>query len=327
LLETPANYVVASFTASDGYRCYYRRYVPAAEPAAPPRAHVVCIHGIQSHAGWYEHSCTRLSQAGYLVSFLDRRGAGLNEQDRGDTPSYRRLLDDIAEFLEMNGEADPIEETGGATLPLSGSATLPLSVPPTLPLSPSQPSSASPRLPVFLLAISWGGKLAAALQGRHPGSVDGLVLLCPGFFSRVGPSLGERLHIAWARLFSPRRLFPVPLQNAELFTATPRWQQFVRDDPLSLRRATARFLAASVFLDRALRTAPAQVHVPVLLLLGGKDRVIDNSRTRCFIEQFATKDKQIIEYPEAAHTLEFEADPKPFVEDIRAWLDRHCAVS
>jgi alpha-beta hydrolase superfamily lysophospholipase len=328
LLETPSNHTVETFTASDGYRCHYRRYVPAAERAKSPRAHVVCLHGIQSHAGWYEHSCTRLSQAGYLVSFLDRRGAGLNEQDRGDTPSYRRLLDDIAEFLEAREwererakgrESQVVQDKGAATLPLAHTATLPLS-------QSSSPAQLAP-LPVFLLAISWGGKLAVAVQHQHPGYVDGLVLLCPGFYPRVGPALSERLQIAWARLVSPRRLFPVPLQDAELFTATPRWQQFIRDDPLSLRRATARFFAASVFLDRALRSKPQQVDVPVLLLLAGKDRVIDNHLTRRFVDQFATDDKETKAYPEAAHTLEFEADPNPFVEDIRGWLDRHCPVS
>jgi alpha-beta hydrolase superfamily lysophospholipase len=301
LVESPASYTVETFTASDGYRCRYRRYAP---PAAP-RGHMVCIHGIQSHAGWYESSCTRLSQAGYIVSFLDRRGAGLNEPARGDTPNYRRLLDDLAEFLQA------------------------LRPPP----SPRHPVSPSPRhpvitpLPVFLLAISWGGKLAVALEAQHPRLVDGLVLLCPGFFPRVGPSLGERLTIAWARLVSPQRLFPVPLQDAELFTATPRWQKFIHDDPLSLRQATARFFVASVFLDRALRSAPRQVRIPVLLLLAGKDRIIDNDLTRRYIDRFATDDKELIEYPAAGHTLEFEDDPNPFIEDIRRWLDCHSAIA
>src|SRR5262249_41664166 len=157
-----------------------------------------------SHGGWYEHSCSKLSEAGFTVSFLDRRGAGLNEQDRGDTPSFRRLLDDIADFLR--GVAAP----RGAG---RGLGTTP---------------------PVFLAAISRGGKLAAALQRRQPGLVDGLILLCPGFCPRVGLPLGQRLRILRARLFTPRRLFPVPLDDPELFTASPRWQQFIRSDPLAL---------------------------------------------------------------------------------------------
>jgi acylglycerol lipase len=316
LVEAVPAYTVESFTAGDGYRFHYRRYAPRTESVASPRAHVVCIHGIQSHGGWYEYSCAQLSEAGYLVSFLDRRGAGLNQQARGDTPSYRHLLDDIAEFLEsIRPQSTPSPQATESPDPVTPSLRHPL--------TPSRPHHPAAPLPLFVLAISWGGKLAVALASRHPGIMDGLVLVCPGFYPRVGPSGRERMGIAWSRLVSPRRLFRVPLQDPGLFTATPGWQQFIRDDPLSLRQATARFFAASFFLDRALRSAPAQVDVPVLLLLAGKDRVIDNDLTRGYVSRFATSDKEIIEYPEAAHTLEFEADPNPFIHDIRGWLDRH----
>ncbi|HZT81146.1 MAG TPA: alpha/beta hydrolase, partial [Gemmataceae bacterium] len=87
---------VEAFTASDGYRWQYRHYPSA---AGGPRARVVCVHGIQSHGGWYEPSCRRLAGEGFDVCFLDRRGSGLNQQARGDTPTFRRLLDDLAEFL------------------------------------------------------------------------------------------------------------------------------------------------------------------------------------------------------------------------------------
>ena len=73
-LADAAAFTVETFTASDGYVWRYRRY-PAAGAA---RAEVVFIHGIQSHGGWYEGSCTQLAQAGFNVSFLDRRGSGLN---------------------------------------------------------------------------------------------------------------------------------------------------------------------------------------------------------------------------------------------------------
>src|SRR6476660_7769189 len=88
-------YTVETFSAGDGYAWRYRRY----EPTQPTRAHIVCIHGIQSHAGWYEHSCQALAAAGFRVSFLDRRGSGLNQEARGDAPGFRRLLDDLADFL------------------------------------------------------------------------------------------------------------------------------------------------------------------------------------------------------------------------------------
>lgn len=278
--------------ASDGYRWKYRRYAPVGEV----RGIVVFIHGIQSHANWYAHSSSRLAQEGYLVFFLDRRGAGMNGQDRGDAPSFRRLLDDIAEFLA----AIQRHVSRGNTVV---------------------------KLPVFLAAISWGGKLGVALERRHPGLIDGLILLCPGFFAKVRPTLGQRIGIFFARLFRPSKKYPVPLNEPELFTASPQWQQFLRDDPMRLHQATARLLVESVRLDGYLRFTPKYVHVPVLLLLASEDRIIRNDKTRDFFERFAAKDKQIIEYAGANHTLEFEPNPEGFIEDIHDWLDKHAEVA
>jgi alpha-beta hydrolase superfamily lysophospholipase len=299
---------IAEHTASDGYPWRYRRYLPG----GAPRAEVVCLHGIQSHGGWYEHSCRRMQDAGYAVSFLDRRGSGLNEQDRGDVRGgFRRLLLDVAEYLrglgERRGVSPPVLDAAGDSMPHRRADAAPL---------------AGAGIPTFLVAISWGGKLGAALQRRHPGLVDGLALLCPGFFPKVHPPFRERLAIVCSRLVAPRRPFPVPLNDPALFTASPRWQQFIRDDPLALRRATARLLLESARLGGYLSLVPKWVRLPVLLLLAGQDRIINNERTRCFVCRFATTDRQVIEYPEAHHTLEFEPDPDRHLGDLLAWLDR-----
>lgn len=275
---------IEEFTAGDGYRWRYRRYLPVGQP----RAHVVGIHGIQSHGDWYKASCHWLATLGYAVSFLDRRGAGLNEQGRGDAPGFRRLLDDLAEFLASLRAGAP-----------------------------------AARLPIFLMAISWGGKLATALQRRHPGLVDGLALLCPGFFSQVKPSRKQRLAILWARLTAPRKPFRIPLDEPELFTSSPQWQTYIAADPLGLRHASARLLFESVRLDGYLRFVPRHVRVPVLLMLAEKDRIIRNEPTRRFVEQFATRDREVIEYAGAHHTLEFEPQPETWRNDLSGWLDRH----
>jgi alpha-beta hydrolase superfamily lysophospholipase len=275
---------ILTHKASDGYVWHYRRYVPPEGVA--PRAHVAVLHGIQSHGGWYEYSCTRLSQAGFVVSFLDRRGSGLNQQARGDTPDFRRLLDDIAEFLVTPSPCHPV--------------------------TPS---------PTFLIGISWGGKLAVALPRHRPGLVDGVALICPGFFPLVS-SRQKRLAF-FATLIGevrPHQHFPIPLNDPELFTETPRWLGFLRTDPLALHGATGRLLAASLHLDRYVQYVPRHFHLPVLLLLAEKDRIIDNTPTRRYVERFASTDKEFIEYPGAHHTLEFEPDPDRWTNDLIRWL-------
>ncbi len=200
------DYTIESYTASDGYLWRYRRYAAVGSSCG----RVVALHGIQSHGGWYTESCRYLARAGFAVDFLDRRGAGLNAEKRGDTPGFRRLLADIAEFLRSGERA-------------------------------------------FLLAISWGGKLAVGLEQFYPGITRGLVLLTPGLRPRVRPPARQRLAILFSRLVRPSRLFPIPLDDPALFTANPDRQAFIREDPLSLRKATARFLVSSVHLDFVLR--------------------------------------------------------------------------
>ncbi len=295
--EEPGRPVLKTFATSDGYRHVYRHFDAKEKPIGPrsrsnmvldlnlpvePRGTIVFVHGIQSHGGWYPRSCAKLAEAGFDVFFLDRRGAGLNRENRGDTPSFRRLLDDIAEFIGH------------------------------IPRGPK----------TFLGGISWGGKLAAAFPYRHPGILDGMLLLCPGFFPQVRPPFFQRLWIGRCRLRKPLRLFPVPLSEPELFTESKSWQQFIAEDLLSTRMATARFLFESFSLDFYLKRAVKRVEVPVLMLLAENEKVIFNAKTRKWVEaKFRSKDKTVIEYPWASHTLEFEGDEHAFTGDMIEWLE------
>jgi acylglycerol lipase len=149
------------------------------------------------------------------------------------------------------------------------------------------------------------------------------MLLAPGLFPQVGVGLATQFAIAAARLVAPSRPFPIPLSDPDLFTASPRWRDFIRNDPLALHTATARLLVESVRLDLYLRRAARHVKVPTLLLLAGQDRIIRNDRTHRFFHHFHTDDKNVITYPDAHHTLEFEPEPDRFLSEMVRWLDRH----
>ena len=265
--------------AGDGYRWHYRHFLPKPRP----KARVVCIHGIQSHGGWYEASCRRLRDESCDVFFLDRRGSGLNGKARGDTLNFRRLLDDVGEFLQtLRGPGSP---------------------------------------PLFVVAISWGGKLGAAMDFRFPGMIDALALLAPGFCPLVRPSWAERMHIAKAALAAPTELFPIPLNNPALFTASSHWQKFIASDPLALRKATARFLFQSARFDIYLKRAAPRIRLPILLQLAQKDQIIDNMQTREFVDRFGSRHVRVVEYTDANHTLEFEPAPQSWLDDLCAWID------
>lgn len=252
--------------------------------AGEPKGQVVVLHGVQSHSGWYHRLGETLSAAGYSTSFPNRRGSGPHQQDRGHAPSASRLVDDIAEWIEhLKRDA--------------------------------------PALPVALAGISWGGKLAVLTAARRPELVDALTLICPGLLPRVGVSLAEKLRIARAVVFNRRKTFPIPLADPALFTDDPEKQEFIRDDPLSLRRATAGLLFASFVIDRRVSRAPGKVRQPSLLMLAAKDRIVDNARTLAYFNRIAATDRRVIDYPDGCHTLEFDPDPDQYARDLIDWLD------
>jgi acylglycerol lipase len=252
-------------------------------PLGPVRATIVILHGVQSHGGWYSNLGRTLAEAGYEVHFPDRRGSGANRQDRGHAPSMGRLFADVSEYLGTLRAAEP-----GKFIALAG--------------------------------ISWGGKLAVIAAGREPGLVDALALVCPGLHPRVGVSSSERLRIALAYFLNRRKTFPIPLSDPALFTDSHAGQEFIANDPLGLRAATAGLLAASTFIDRLVKRMPPRVRQPALLMLAGRDRIVNNDKTRTYFDRLASPERRVIEYPEGHHTLEFDPDPSRYALDLAGWL-------
>src|SRR5262245_33630646 len=174
MIEPQIEHVVAS----DGYRLIGRRWRPA---ASSPRGFVVALPGIQSHSGWYEYSSRRLCESGYDVFFVDRRGSGCNGAHRGDVAHAERLLNDVNQVLvHVRGERDRVAS----------------------------------QVPFVLLAVSWGGKLAALTAARRPELVDALALLYPGLFARVQPNGWQRFRLWLARKLELRHVrVEVPLND------------------------------------------------------------------------------------------------------------------
>jgi acylglycerol lipase len=72
-----------------------------------------------------------------------------------------------------------------------------------------------------------------------------------------------------------------------------------------------------------LKNAAAKVVQPALLMLAGQDRIVDNARTLDYFQRLASNDRQVIEYPEGHHTLEFESEPTRYARDLIGWIESH----
>jgi len=276
------------YRASDGYLLHVRHW----RPVGAVRGVVISLHGIQSHSGWYAYSSSRLAAAGHEVFFLDRRGSGLNRPQRGHAIHEERLLNDIRQFLGR--------------------------------LSEDRPDLAA--VPRVLTGVSWGGKLAAAYAASYPRDFRAVALLYPGLYSRLQPQWWQRLRLAYAASNEWGHVTaPIPLNEPELFTDSPKWQDFIHRDELALQRVSVDFLRSNLRLTKLIEDRAAAINIPVLMMLAGRDDVIDNVRNRAWFDRLTTSRKRLIEYPEARHTLEFENEPDGFIDELIAWV--HSAVS
>lgn len=244
---------------------------------------ILYLHGIQSHGGWYESSGALLAETGTTVLLPDRRGSGLNHAARGDTPGMQRWLDDVTEHVDWL-----MAQTGARR--------------------------------IEIVAVSWGGKLAMAWAQRHPERVSRVLLIAPGLFPRVTISLLRKARIGLSLLGEPTQRYPIPLNDARLFTTNPDARAFIDADPLKLTDATARFFYHSAKLDVEIARIGHHEFTPrVDLVLAGDDKIIRNDATRTWLTEISAGNFGIREFTAASHTLEFESCPTEFDDYLRNW--------
>jgi alpha-beta hydrolase superfamily lysophospholipase len=273
------------FHASDGVGIRFRQWNPGG-----PRGVIVAVHGIQSHSGWYKATCRQLGAAGWEVCFADRRGSGWNGDRRGHAAHGMRLINDVRSLQQL--------------------------------IRHERTQAGSPEGPAVLLGLSWGGRIATAAAALFADEWDGLALLYPGLVPRIRPRWWQTLALKFARRWELTRTdIPIPLRDVSLFTASPAGQRFIQNDPLALHTVTSGLLNSGRDLDAIIRERMHTIQIPVLLMLAGRDRIIDNDRTRELVRSCRSVQRTEIVYPDASHTLEFEPNHADFCSDLLHWLD------
>jgi len=264
---------IGQYAAGDGTTLKYRSWIRGDSGA------LVYLHGIESHSEWFSECAEKICAAGISVYALDRRGSGMNNDQRGHCSDYHLLIKDVADFAEGILRQHP-------------------------------------RL--HLAGLSWGGKLAVAVDIFFPGVFSSLSLISPGIFPRVAPGASERLKIALDVLLRPGALHPIPITD-EMFTSLPARLEYIRKDPLRLHHVTAAFYLQSVRIDRILKKHHYQWSAPTQLLLAENDAIVDNRRLQEMFRSLQAQPKEALLYEGCNHSLQFEK-PEQVADDVARWI-------
>jgi acylglycerol lipase len=254
-------------------------------PSAKADKAVVYLHGIASHGGWFDEAADLLVTEGYDVFCLDRRGSGRNRENRGIKSG------DIEQWETLRSDLDTFAR----------------------PLRDDYDT-------VVLVGLSWGGKLALAYGLEHSEHLDGMVLITPGLRTRLP---GEAPTAMAALLAAPEDYVKIPIE-VEMFTKDPALLEKLKADPLRLQHVTARFLIEGVELDGHIDRTMPENELPILLVLAGKDQIIDNPAVTRIVGRGRQTILDIVTFSDQTHSVQFDA-PRRLVRQIVGFHDEHIA--
>lgn len=257
-------------------------------PVENPKAVVVLVHGYGEHIGRYEYVAAALNRAGYTVIGADHRLHGRSE---GLPRAYVTKIDQLVDDLKLVWD-----------------------------------KAKHPDKPTFMLGHSMGGLVAACFALRHQDEMQGLVTSGAALPSRESISVtlisAVRLIAKTAPWVPSLRIYGRSLSHDPQIAAS------YDSDPLNHHGAMkAATLWACVKAGGDAIQHAHTLKIPLLMLHGGKDRVVPNKATQTFFERAGVQDKTLKIYPGLFHEIFNEPEKDEILQTVVTWLDAHLFAS
>jgi acylglycerol lipase len=254
-------------------------------PDGEPRAVLLIVHGLGEHSGRYANVVDHLLPLGYAVYGLDHVGHGKSEGTREYVERFEEYTDSLDVYRGMVRQAQPDK-------------------------------------PLFLYGHSMGGLIGAFYLLDHQAGLAGAVLSAA--LARVPDNISATT-ITLSRLLS--RLLPkagmVPL-DATGVSRDPAVVQAYVDDPLVFHGKTPARLAAEMLRAMQRVTAEAdKITLPVLLLQGSADRLVNPDDARFLYDAVSSADKTLKLYEGLYHEVHNEPERATVLRDVEVWLEAH----
>jgi lysophospholipase len=244
------------------------------------RAQILFVHGVAEHYGRYRNFEAFFAGHGIGLSMMDLRGHGQSEGRRVFVPSFEAYLDDLDVLV---GHVQTHAQN------------------------------------VFLVGHSLGGVIAIRYAQTRKPRFRGLVTSGAALRPSTTP---------------PRPIFEALKQINKLCLATPvpgllKPEQVCRDaaivrryksDPLVSKYITTGLAMATLDACNTAFAEAEALELPVLLLHGGADQVVDPRGTEEFFDRIRGEDKRLQLYPGLYHEIFNEPEREQVLTDVLGWV-------
>ena len=215
-------------------------------PANQIIASITLVHGLGEHSSRYQHLAEYYCEEGISVLSYDQRGHGRTQGKRGHIPSYSLAMQDIKHFISENRSRHP------------GSRH-------------------------FLYGHSLGGAMALYYTLKEKAGITGTIVTDPGL-APGDPLPPAKLALAKVMAkIAPSYTLPNGLDRDNLSRDREVVQRY-NDDPLVHDQVSAS-LGMDLFSKGAWMVEnAARLDLPLLLMYGTKDHLVDLTAIRRFIQ-------------------------------------------
>ncbi len=266
------------------YHCDWLPLAPTTSDGTATGALVVLMHGYAEHCRRYDELSRYLVSRGHAVCRLDARGHGRSQGQRGHIRAYSEYVGDFVAFVESV-------------------------------------VSRHPTRPLVLFGHSNGGLIAARAVQRALVSARGLVLSSPLFALRHGRKPVPDRVARWLSWCLPRLPLPNRIHANEL-THDRALQAAHAVDPWVHGVATPRWYWATTLAGRAALREAGEVTLPLLVLCGELDPIVDPKSISDFHERAASVDKRLVSRSGELHEVLSELDRLALFALFADWIER-----
>lgn len=255
-------------------------YARVWKPDLQVKAVVILIHGIGEHIGRYDHVAQMFNDNHYAFIGADLIGNGKSGGQRGHVDSFDNFLDIIDRLLI---EAD----------------------------------SRFPGVPIISYGHSLGGSLVLSHAMKRKPSVAGIIASAPGLdVTRVPPLkvlVGKLMYSVYPRFSMTNSL------DVSGLSRDPSVQQAYVNDPLVHPYVSVRLGLDLLSLGKWLQENGKTIDMPLLIVHGEKDRLVNITGTRNFARQYQG-DLTFIEFPDGYHELHNDLEKDDLFNKILDWI-------
>jgi alpha-beta hydrolase superfamily lysophospholipase len=274
-------YKESKYIGFDGTRMFMALWRPDDDK---PKALVIALHGLGSHAGNMKNIGEYLAERGLAVFAPDLRGFGHYSGTKGHVMSFEEYVEDIQNLIMQVKDIYLNKIT-------------------------------------FLFGASMGGLNAIRYVVKYPRTVDGLILQCPAVSLSFNISRGKRIAGTFLSFLNVKRYFANDVNLLDS-SRNPENVKHNETDPLRFNMVTPRFGSEGLKASRDAFNSASKIVMPVLLQQAGEDKLVKPETSKEFFDNLASADKTWKLYDGLYHELHAEPEKDQVLGDLYNWLDK-----